>query len=107
TLDRLVVHDHCARRRRVEPGQDVEHRGLAATGVPDDAGELAARYRQPEVLEHGGGAAARRRKPLGDPFDGDEFVGHGALIPGTSPAWWRGPGSGPAPCRSPRSPGWR
>src|SRR4029453_19292259 len=50
--------------------------GLAAPGVADDADELAARHRQPQLLEHGGAAAARRRKALADAFDGDEFIGH-------------------------------
>src|SRR2546430_307751 len=69
-LDRLVVDDHRPRRGLIEPGQDVEHRGLAAAGMADDAHELAARHRQPQVLEHGGDAAAGCRKALGDAFDG-------------------------------------
>jgi hypothetical protein len=80
-FDRLVVDDHRAGRGDVEPGQDVEHGGLAAAGMADDAGERAALHRQPEVLEHRGGAAACRREALGDAFDGDEFAGH-RLTPG-------------------------
>jgi hypothetical protein len=76
SVDRLVVDDHRARGRHVEPGKDVEHGGLAAAGMADDADELAARHRQPQILEHDRAAAARRRKALGDPFDGDELVGH-------------------------------
>ena len=58
----------------VEAGQDVEHGGLAAAGMADDAGEVAALHRQPQVLEHRGGAAARRREALGDALDRDEFL---------------------------------
>jgi hypothetical protein len=83
-LDRLTVDDDRALGRRVEAGEDVEHRGLAAAGMADHAHELAARHREPQVLEHRRGAAAGRRVALGDRFDGDEPVGHGARpIPGT------------------------
>src|SRR5262245_33261195 len=51
-LDRLPVDDDNARRGYVEAGQDVEHRGLAAAGMADDAGELAAAHRHPQILEH-------------------------------------------------------
>src|SRR6516162_686665 len=78
TLDRLVIHDDGALRRLVETREQVEHRGLAATGVPDDAGEFAPRHRKPKILEHARGAA-RRLKALGDPLDGDEFLAHRAL----------------------------
>src|SRR5205085_10310010 len=72
----LPVHDHRALAGLVEAGEDVEHRGLAAAGMADHATEFAARHRQPEILEHGGGAAIRAGIALGDAFDGDEFVGH-------------------------------
>src|SRR5262245_9869388 len=134
--------------------------------MTDYAYELAARHRQPQVLEHRGLAAASRRKALGDAFDRDELLGHGAthavsfprirsracprsalmvrmsaiadmrwepittdsgiwvpacagttsertgifitiLTPGTSPAAWRGRGSGRGSCRPRRSPGSR
>jgi hypothetical protein len=38
--------------------------------------QVNALHRQPQVLEHGGGAAAGRREALGDAFDRDELVGH-------------------------------
>src|SRR5262245_5639175 len=76
-LDRLVVDDHRPVGRLVEPCEDVGHRGLAASRMADHTGELAAPHRQPQVLEHRGLAAARRREALADAFDGDELVrGH-------------------------------
>src|SRR4029077_4200194 len=63
-------------RRPVESGKDVEHGGLAAAGMADDADELAARHRQPQIVEHDRADAVRRRKELGDSFDGDDLVGH-------------------------------
>ncbi len=43
-LDRLSVHDHRAFAGIIEPGENVQHRGLAAAGVADHAAELAARH---------------------------------------------------------------
>jgi hypothetical protein len=81
-VNHLAVDDHGALGGPVEPGQDVEHRGLAAARMADDADELAAPHRQPQILEHGGGAAACGPEASGDAFDRDEFVGHGvASIP--------------------------
>ena len=72
------LDDHRAFGRLVEAGEDVEHRGLAAAGVTDDAGELAALHRQPQVLEHGRRTAGRVRIALCDRLDGDELlVAHG------------------------------
>ena len=81
-LDRLPVHDHRAFARLVEAGENVQDRGLAAAGVADHAAELAARHRQPEILEHRDLAATGARIALGDALDGDEFVGH-RFTPGT------------------------
>src|SRR5436190_20359255 len=75
-LDRLVVDDHGPLRRRLEAGEDIEHRGLAAAGTPDDADEFAARHRQPQIIEHNRGASGPRWKPLADALNGDEFIGH-------------------------------
>ena len=75
-LDRLPVDDDGAFAGLVEAGQNIEHRGLAAAGMADHAAEFAARHRQPEILEHGSGAAIRAGIALGDAFDGDEFIGH-------------------------------
>ena len=74
-MDRLVVDDHGAVARRIEAGQDVEHRGLAAARMPDDAGEVAALHREPQVFEDRVGAARLREAPR-DVLDGNEFVGH-------------------------------
>src|SRR5262249_55454986 len=77
SLDRLVVDNDSAFGRRIKAGEDVEHRGLAAAGMADDAREVAALDRQPQVLEYGRGAAARRREAPSDAFDRDELVpGH-------------------------------
>ena len=73
--DFLVVDDHSAGAWQVEPGQDVKHRGFAATRMSDDAGELAAPHRKPQVFEHGGFAAVPRREPARYAFDRDEVVG--------------------------------
>ncbi len=81
-LDCLSIHDHGALARCIQPGEDVEHRGLAAAGVADHAGEFAAPHRQPEIFEYRDLAAAGARISLCDGFDGDEFVGH-CFIPGT------------------------
>src|SRR5216683_855709 len=48
TCDREIVDNDGALGGLVETGQDVEHRGLAATGMTDDAGELAAVHREPQ-----------------------------------------------------------
>src|SRR5262249_41250271 len=84
-FDRLIVDDHGTIRRRLQSGQDVEHRGLAAAGVADDADEFAARHRQPQLLQNPRAAAARRRKALADAFDRYEFIGHGATYALSSP----------------------
>src|SRR5436190_9477195 len=75
-LDALPVDDHGALARLVEAGQDVEHRGLAAAGMADHAGKLAARHREPEILAYGGGCALHAGIALCDRLDGDEFIGH-------------------------------
>ena len=64
-----VVDDDGAVRRLVEAGEDVEHGGLAAAGMADHAGELAAVHGEPQVLEHVVVAAAGRRIALGDSLD--------------------------------------
>jgi hypothetical protein len=74
-FDPLAVDDHHAFRRRVEAGKDVQHRGLAAAGMADDAGEFAAVDGEPEIFENRRGPA-RRRVALGDALDGDEALGH-------------------------------
>ena len=81
-LDRLPVDDDGALARLVEPGQDVQHGGLAAAGVADHAAEFAAPHRQPEILEHRDLTAACARIALGDRFDGNELVDH-RITPGT------------------------
>src|SRR6516164_4907469 len=83
-FDRLIVDDHGTIRRRLESGQNVEYRGLAATGVADDADEFTACHRQPQLLEYRR-AAARRRKAFADAFNGDEFIGHGTTHAMSSP----------------------
>src|SRR6266404_886160 len=75
-LDRLSVDDYRTFARLVETGENVQHRGLAATGVADHTAEFAPRHRQPEIFEHRDLAAAGTRITLGDGFDGNEFVGH-------------------------------
>ena len=75
-FDRLPVDDDGALARLVEPGQNVQHRGLAAAGMADHAAEFAARHREPEVLEHRDLAAACARIALADRFDGNELVHH-------------------------------
>jgi glycerate-2-kinase len=72
-------HGHGVPTRRIrliEAGENVQHRGLAAAGVSDHAGEFAARHRQPEILEHRGRSAIGARIALCNAFDGNEFVGH-------------------------------
>ena len=81
-FDGLAVDDHGAFAGGIQPGQDVEHGGLAAAGMPDHAGELAARHRQPQILEHRDLTAIRPRIALCDGLDGNEFLGH-ALTPET------------------------
>src|ERR1700731_3147264 len=65
-LDGLVIDDDGSRGGLVQTGEQIEHGRLAATGMPDDAGELAARHGEPQIVEHGGHTAARRGKALGD-----------------------------------------
>src|SRR5258705_4392729 len=45
--------------------------------MADDAGEVAASHRQPQVLEHSGEAAGGGREALADALDRDELVSHG------------------------------
>jgi hypothetical protein len=75
-FDRLPVDDDRAIARLVEARQNVQHRGLAAAGVPDHAAELAARHRQPEIFEHRDRAAIGARIAFCNPLDGNELVGH-------------------------------
>src|SRR5262249_14793583 len=56
-FDRLIVDDPGALPRLLEPRMVIEHRGLAAAGVADDADEFAARHRQPQLLERRRAAA--------------------------------------------------
>src|SRR4030088_1004991 len=73
-LDRLPIDNHRALARLVEPGEDVQHRGLAAAGVADHAAEFAARHRKPEIFEYRDLAAIGAWIAFCDAFDGDEFV---------------------------------
>ena len=75
-FDGLAVHDDSTFARLVEPGQDIQHRGLAAAGMPDHAAELAPRHRQPQIFEHRDLAAVGTGIAFCNGFDGDEFVGH-------------------------------
>ena len=50
-VDFAAVHEDEAGRGRLEPGQHIEDGGLAATGVADDADELAACNREIDILE--------------------------------------------------------
>jgi hypothetical protein len=49
----LTIDDHRAFARLIQAGENVQHGGLAAAGMADDAAELTARHRQPQVLENG------------------------------------------------------
>ena len=70
-VDRLAIDDDRAGIRRVEPGQDVQHRGLAAAGMPDQADEFAAVHAEPEIAEDDmAGIGARHA------LDRDIGVGH-------------------------------
>src|ERR1700733_8786182 len=51
-LNGLAIHDHRALARRIEPGENIEHGGLAAAGMADHAGEFAAPDRKPQIFEH-------------------------------------------------------
>src|ERR1700726_3622355 len=76
-FNRLAVDDHGALARLIEAGKYIQHRSLAAAGVPNHAAELAARHRQPEILEHRHLAAVSAGITFGDPLDGNEFFrGH-------------------------------
>src|SRR6476660_971496 len=59
--------------RLVEACQNVQHRGLAAAGVPDYAAELAARHRQPEIFEHRDRTAVGARIAFCNALDGNEL----------------------------------
>src|ERR1700719_2716411 len=72
-FDRLPVHDHRPLARRVEAGENVQDRGLAAAGMTDHASKLAALHRQPEIFEHGGRGAGDARIALGDALDRNEL----------------------------------
>jgi hypothetical protein len=51
-LDLLAIDDHRPGGGIVETGQNIEHRGLAAAGMTDDADEFAAAHRQPQIGEY-------------------------------------------------------
>ena len=73
-----TVGAHFARRRRVDSGDEVEKRGLTATGRPDDGHEAAARDVEAEVLKHLQCRAVGRGKRVPETFDDDVgFVRHG------------------------------
>jgi hypothetical protein len=57
----------------LEPGDEVEERGLAAAGRADQADQLAARHVQAHVLDGRGGATGRGAEALGDMA----YVDHG------------------------------
>ncbi len=64
-LDLAPVHQHRAAIRAVEAGEDVQHRGLAAAGVADQADELALGHVEPDVVEHRAvGAGETTAQPL-------------------------------------------
>ena len=73
--DRLVVDDDGAFGRFVEAREDVQYSGLTAARMADDAGELAAVHREPQVLENRR-RPARGRIPLRNPFQRNELVRH-------------------------------
>ena len=50
-LDMLAGGDDVAGGRRVEPGEDIQDRRLAAAGVADHAGELALRDAEVHLVE--------------------------------------------------------
>src|SRR4051794_21188569 len=50
--DFALIHDHESARRLVEPGENVEDRRLPASGVSDDADELAFIDREIDVREY-------------------------------------------------------
>src|SRR5262245_30512175 len=52
-----AVHHHRAAACMIQAREDVEDRGLAAAGMPDDADELAARDRKIHALEDDGAVA--------------------------------------------------
>src|SRR5262245_66583429 len=74
--DLAAADEDVAVGRRLQPGQDVEDRGLAAAGMPDQAHELALLDREVHVLEYRGDGAIARREALGDGLDADERVAH-------------------------------
>src|SRR5271157_3586882 len=53
THDFLTVHDYDARRRQVEPSENVENCRLAASRMADDAREFATLDAEPKILENG------------------------------------------------------
>src|SRR3989344_2748539 len=72
------VHNHCARARLVEPGENIQDRGLAATGLADDAHKLAFLDREVDLLEHGErNAVLRARIAACEVFNFEEAIGHG------------------------------
>src|SRR3954466_5158239 len=75
-LDGLPVDDDGALARLIKPGQNIQHRRLAAAGMPDHAAEFAARHRQPEILEDRRLAAIRAGITPRDALDGNELVHH-------------------------------
>src|ERR1700727_1052408 len=97
-LNGLAVDDHRALARRIKPGEDVEHGGLAAAGMADHAREFAALDRQPEIFENRDVTASGMRISLGNRLDRNEFIDH-RIIPGTSPCGGRKQASVRAACR--------
>src|SRR5579859_1933818 len=83
-LNGLAVHDYHAFARRIEPGENIEHRGLAAAGMADHARKFTARNRKPEIFEDRDLATSDAGISLGNRLDRNEFAGH-RVIPGTSP----------------------
>ncbi len=97
-VDPLAVEDHLALRRRVDPGDQAQQRGLAAARAAEDGRDLAAREAQRHVVEdRAGGVIAEA-----DVVDLDQGVGVQAI---TSPPFTGGAGpflsagSGPLPSR--------
>ena len=62
----------------VEASQDIEHRGLAAAGMADDADEFAFFHAEPQVAEHGRGrtSAGWRGKGTRQSLNGDVTLAH-------------------------------
>jgi hypothetical protein len=75
-----LVHEHQAGACLIQTREYVEDRRFAATGVTDDADELAFADGKIDVLEHRYRlAAARVGKGLGQSFDFEKAGGHEAI----------------------------